>query len=419
MIFRDFSSPSTSRFASTIVVSLSPKFFLASFSPPTSHIISIISPRRYIENNSEVLRQVADPHAELLLSLVSILNNYPPRQPFQHRNSGLYSGSTSIAYLFLWLSQTHNLRIHGKLSLEWCHAYLDCSRYFLSHRTHGGGSSPRAGIHDPLLSYHAILASATKSSQSANDFLEAVRTMHQSEPVANNELLYGRAGTLALLRIVRHFVPSATAIINTAMTALIEHIIANEPWTWHGKQYTGAVHGDIGIITQIVLSDPSYAARLEPHLRYLLTLQTSEGHWDPHPTQDLEKHHHLVQICHGTPGFLVSLVKLLPHFPTLQASIESAIQQGREFIWQKGLLRKEPNLCHGTAGNALALEKGERREHFLAFTQRDIMDEYLREGIYMEGEDLWGLWCGEGGRAWVWMVQSAGLELGIPGFSDV
>lgn len=379
-----------------------------------------MSPHRYIVNDGKATREVVDPCTELITSLTSILNGCPPTHPFPHRNSGLYSGPTSIAYLFLWLAHTHDFLTLGTPAIEWCRSYLDCSSQSLSHLAHrSGGGRPRAGIIDPCLSYHAIHASATQSTQSINILLEAVEEMHRSEPAANNELLYGRAGTLALLRIVRHFVPSATAIVNASMRPLIDHIIANQPWTWHSKEYSGAVHGNIGIIAQIIACDPSYAPRLEPNLRSLLSLQTPEGHWDPHLTSNASTTHSLVQICHGAPGFVVSLVKLLSHFPTLQIPIENAIQRGREYIWQKGLLRKEPNLCHGIVGNAMALEKGERRNHFLAFCQRDDLERLLTEGVFIEGEDRWGLWCGEGGRAWGWMIQNADMEGAVPGYSDI
>lgn len=389
-----------------------------------SRVISVMSPSRYIVNDNKLVSEVVDQHAELITSLTSILDGYPPTQPFFHRNSGLYSGPTSIAYLFLWVTHIQdNILIYNTPAIEWCRSYLDCSNRSLTHQASSSGSCsgsrPRAGIIDPCCSYHAIFASATQSTQSINVLLEAVHGMHQSEPAANNELLYGRAGTLALLRIVRHFVPSATAIINAAMSPLIDHIMANQPWTWHSKEYIGAAHGDIGIITQIISCDPSYAPSLESNLRSLLSLQTAEGHWDPHPTANPDKVQSLGQICHGTPGFVVSLVKLLPHFPTMRTLIESAIQRGREYIWQKGLLRKEPNLCHGIVGNALALAMGERRNHFLAFCKRDVIQELTTEGVFKEGEDRWGLWCGEGGRAWGWIVHDAGMEGAIPGYTDV
>jgi hypothetical protein len=76
-----------------------------------------------------------------------------------------------------------------------------------------------------------------------------------------------------------------------------------------------------------------------------------------------------VQFCHSTPGFVVSLMALLEWncFPSLQPQLEAAVLRAREVVWQKGLLVKEPCLCHGISGNALALD-GEQREHFLAYT---------------------------------------------------
>jgi hypothetical protein len=39
------------------------------------------------------------------------------------------------------------------------------------------------------------------------------------------------------------------------------------------------VHGEIGIVTQIVLSDAPYAPKLENKLLSLLKLQNTEGNW--------------------------------------------------------------------------------------------------------------------------------------------
>jgi hypothetical protein len=45
----------------------------------------------------------------------------------QTSTTGLWTGPTSLAYLFLWLSHTRlDLEIDGKLTINWSHAYLDC-----------------------------------------------------------------------------------------------------------------------------------------------------------------------------------------------------------------------------------------------------------------------------------------------------
>jgi hypothetical protein len=57
-----------------------------------------------------------------------------------------------------------------------------------------------------------------------------------------------------------------------------------------------------------------------------------------------------VQWCHGAPGIVTSLAAL-PADPQTDALLSA----GGELTWRAGPLRKGSGLCHGTAGNALAL----------------------------------------------------------------
>lgn len=130
-----------------------------------------------------------------------------------------------------------------------------------------------------------------------------------------------------------------------------ERILSNGPkWVWRGKRYIGAAHGDIGIVTQLVLTTPSLAQRVESILGTLLDLQKPGGNW---PIREDGESTPIVEWCHGASGFLISLVSLRQFFPGLQDRIDSAIEKGREVVWEKGLLIKEPCLCHGILGNAL------------------------------------------------------------------
>ena len=81
-------------------------------------------------------------------------------------------------------------------------------------------------------------------------------------------------------------------------------------------------------------------------------------------------------------------------------------------------MTKQPNLCHGTSGNALALP-APLREHFLSFTTEEAVRSGLENGTLVQGDDPYGLFCGEAGRAWAWSVMAAGSEVGMIGFSDV
>jgi hypothetical protein len=178
----------------------------------------------------------------------------------------------------------------------------------------------------------------------------------------------------------------------------------------------GAVHGSIGIITQIVLTDPTWADKLQADLATLLTYQYSDtGNWPAYMPANQDK---LVQCCHGAPGVIISLISLRQYFPKLQGRIDHCIEKGRKAILERGLLTKEPCLCHGISGNALALDDKEF-EHFLTFTTGHEIKAMERDGQMDKSSDPSGLWTGEAGRAWVWAVADLDLDRALLGFNDV
>jgi len=61
-----------------------------------------------------------------------------------------------------------------------------------------------------------------------------------------------------------------------------------------------------------------------------------------------ERPRYLMQFCHGAPGFVVCLAR----FPG--AALDPLLLAAGEAIWAAGPLVKGANLCHGTAGNAVA-----------------------------------------------------------------
>ncbi len=125
-----------------------------------------------------------------------------------------------------------------------------------------------------------------------------------------------------------------------------------------------------------------------------------------------------VQWCHGSPGVVLSLVKMRDCFPRLKERFDSAIVKGRKNIWGKGVLVKEPCLCHGISGNMLALE-GEYREHFMSFATHERVQQGIRDkSIIKANDDRYGLFFGEPGRAWAWMIMDSGKDLGYPGYSS-
>ena len=162
-------------------------------------------------------------------------------------------------------------------------------------------------------------------------------------------------------------------------------------------------------------------------LEYLLEAQLPSGNWTTTAGKESDE---LVQFCHGAPGFVISLDALSncidsidvstatsPQVAKIRNILPNVLEAARKCVHQRGLLTKEPCLCHGLSGNALALV-GKEREQLMQWAQEVVRVKYLREGLYTPGSDLWGLALGEAGRAWSWMVL-LGLGHGVIGYTDI
>jgi len=211
-------------------------------------------------------------------------------------------------------------------------------------------------------------------------------------------------------------------IEDTSRKVIERILITPRPWIIWGTPYIGAAHGAIGIIAQIVLSMPSYAPKLEGELWELLALQSKSGNWPTQFGKDPEDSDKLVQFCHGAPGIVITLMSIREFFTDekLCSRIDAAIELGRACIWEKGLLTKDPNLCHGIAGNALAFERSDERfAHFVSFLQQANVQEGFRGRLFKKSDSPLSLQCGEAGRAWVWAVAEKNLERGFLGYDAV
>ncbi len=317
-------------------------------------LLSSVTPKmdqRYLVIDSPHLLTVRDTDVYLKAALEDIVANYPPRSRYPHDTlHGLCSGPTGMAYLLLHVSVLRpDVVISGQPADHWARGYISppSSRgHNLRLGSHG------CGISDERLAYEAVRCAVSKDRQHVREFISSVSQVMAVEDYPD-EILYGRAGTLYLLRMVRHFVPGSNDLVDPAIAEFSNTIMNRGPrWKWHGRRYLGAVHGDIGIVTQLVLTSPSLAPRLQPIFERLLDMQLPDGNW-PSSEGNGSSGKGLVQFCHGAPGFIVSLTALRPYFPEFRDRIDEAIKKGRECVWSQGLLKKEPCLCHGIFGNAL------------------------------------------------------------------
>ncbi|KAH7175482.1 hypothetical protein EDB81DRAFT_6981 [Dactylonectria macrodidyma] len=340
--------------------------------------------QRYISNNLPTQRLGSAPSELLPYVLEMLVKHAPPLPAYTERHlGGLFTGYTGLAYLFLQLSAMRpDLQVAGHTMIFWADQYLTGDRGPLVLEN-------KCGIGSEKLSFEAVKACITKDKDDVIEFLSNIPRIlgpyptPQDDPFAS-ELISGRAGTLYLLRMVKHWVPEYAPLIDSPLHRLTEYIMATDDdgrgnWEWHGKRFFGAAHGDIGIITQLVLSNPSLAPQLSSRLERLLELQAPDGNW-PEGARSLKQGRapSLVQWCHGAPGFIYSLLSLRPYFPLLHEQIDTSVVKGQGLIWRHGLLTKEPSLCHGIFGNALVLPRGPWRDHFLALATVNAVDKVKR-----------------------------------------
>ncbi|GKT51170.1 lanC-like protein GCR2 [Colletotrichum spaethianum] len=282
-------------------------------------------------------------------ALIHIIGETHPREHYtQDECRGFFRGPTALAYLLLRIHAIYpEIKIRGESPQYWASSYLSAKRT--------GGNSASCGLACESAAYYAVEAmlDETKAPRFRDELGKIVE--EEEHPY---EILFGLTGLLYMIRAVEFFKPETASLLITLKARIVDKTLAAGPaWTFRGKRYIGAVHGDVGILTQLLLTDPSLATNsiVRKSLQRQLQLQHESGNWptrDPTPEFD-RVYLELVQFCHGAPGFVLSLLHLEQMLPDMKEQIGNAIMLGRKCIWQEGLLKKEPCLCHGILGNSL------------------------------------------------------------------
>ncbi|RNA44226.1 lanC 3 [Brachionus plicatilis] len=192
-------------------------------------------------------------------------------------------------------------------------------------------------------------------------------------PNGSDELFVGRAGYLCgllLLLNLNKILPKFE--INRICNSVIRSgcmysnkINSSSPlmYAYHNTEYLGAAHGLSGIL-QILLSYPEYLSEhpeadlyVKRSVDFILSLQKQNGNFPTamdeishiKPRHDSQERIHW---CHGAGGVIFLMAKAFLHYKD-QKYLNSCIKCG-ELIWNFGLLKKGPGICHGVAGNGYA-----------------------------------------------------------------
>ncbi|KAF3930513.1 hypothetical protein ABW19_dt0201279 [Dactylella cylindrospora] len=377
---------------------------------------------RYFINEAlkdpSALKSIASPHEHLVTSLTNLINTCPPKLPWsgcfaKGLYCGIFTGPTSLAFLFLWLSKTHpDLQINAKSPAEYCTEYLNMGQnQYPPEETQRSG----CGLNHEYMCYNAVKACHTKDLQYVQKFVDNIEKLNLRPTFI--EVLFGKAGLLNLMRMMKYWVPESSNALDPAIDSLIEYCLKYDPWLFgigQQKRFIGAGHGDISIISNIVMSNPAYASKVQGRLEKILDIQTEQGNWLSYEDGGSD----LVQFCHGAPGIIWCLLPMRQYFPELQEKIDRTIAKGRSLIWEKGLLTKEPCLCHGSTGNAFALDEP-RRSHFLHYATPEAVEAGMKNDRIEKSSDNSGVWWSEAGRAWGWMMADYDARGGRGGGDSV
>jgi hypothetical protein len=373
---------------------------------------------RYFINNGESL-PIPNFHEELLESLTRINLYNPPVHTCSTgwRFQGFFQGPTSIAYLFYKLSTIYpDLEFKGQCLLDWAQAYLELTKF--------GPKQPvtadHCGIANETLASLALNTVISNDASLAQQLCSYRSVVTEEEEPGSDEWLYGRAGFLYFLRLVKSSLinhKSVPVIIDATIENVVQRIlISPRLWTWYGETYLGAAHGSIGIMAQLILSIGNKEPSFDGILDQLLGLQFDSGNF-PACLDDSTPSDELVQFCHGGPGFVLALQSIFR--ADLGPKLLEVIAAARADTWKRGLLTKTPCLCHGIAGNALALEDESQFNHFLAHMTTAQLDarNWLEDAGHTDR--FAGLFGGEAGRAWVWAIADKGLPKTCIAFNDL
>lgn len=354
-------------------------------------------------------------------TLNNIVTKHPP-ESFSSSKGGLYYGPLSVALLFSALCDAYGpdfALADGRSLKHYLDAYLTNSRALIA-RQGIQVTAGHCGIINPALSLLALEAAASNGQASAKQFVQLAASAVQDETeVAAVEWLYGLAGLLYLSRMVArcHASRELQAVQDLAIEKLMK---TKRPFNWHGKAYVGAAHGTAGILCQMLLTRPELAPQLEPEIEDLLETQLESGNFPSSlPAGGRDR---LVQSCHGAPGVVTSLMSMRPHLSdSLQFRVDRVVGLARSCIQARGQLTKESCLCHGAAGNALALERDSMGfAHLLSTTTpAQVTKAIYTTGLMSPSDHPESLWCGEAGRAWLWALIDRDLPLRFLGYNDL
>ncbi|TMS06520.1 LanC-like protein 3 [Larimichthys crocea] len=313
-------------------------------------------------------------------------------------DGGLYDGPAGVAYMLYHVSECPLFSEHRDVYLKTAKQIIDVSVRCVDAEP---DKNMRAAFLLGGAGIYAVAAMIYKSLGLA-DFVKPLTKFRNLWEVCapinflecgSDELFVGRAGYLCATLVLRQKL-GIEILSKDQIKSICQAIIESgrqyarkkrKPfplmYSYYGTEYLGAAHG-LSSVLQMLLSYQDMLSGAEKDLVWqsvdFLMNQEQNCNWPAELGAIIERENELVHWCHGAPGTLipvrcsyvvlaaVSSVEFTSPFSRAGVAylfakaylinkkpqyLDTCISSG-ELVWQKGLLKKGPGICHGVAGSA-------------------------------------------------------------------
>ncbi|RZF48894.1 hypothetical protein LSTR_LSTR003274 [Laodelphax striatellus] len=341
-------------------------------------------PRRYFINNlpdhvasSEVIIDEARIKDQILQIVSNILKKEPPSA--KHADGGLYVGIGGIAYMFFHLSQNRAFQHEKEQFVAKGLEYIrEAERFYSNKSSRDAGNIVgfllgASGCHAVSAVLNHCIGHEEVSKNNVEQYSSAMNMCLPINflPYGGDELLVGRAGVINgdiwLENVLgRKNIPTDLLVKVCKSTFDSGQIYARAHcphfalmYSYYQTEYLGAAHG-LSSIVQMLLSVPEFLSAYPEAVPYLkksvddlLSVQTENGNFPPAMDEvgsnSRSSDNELVHWCHGGPGVIYLLAKAYLIWKEERYLI-ACLKIG-DLVWEKGLLKKGPGICHGIAGS--------------------------------------------------------------------
>ncbi|CAG9858056.1 unnamed protein product [Phyllotreta striolata] len=305
--------------------------------------------------------------------LLRIENGYKPID--KNAGDGLYLGTAGVAYMYYHLSRTSRLKPNAGKYLNKAVQYLRPALTAVGNVTTDSKEAPsfilgNCGVYAVAACIYKCIGQEPQSNRYIQLYYDCAETVKQPKFLAagSDELFVGRAGyvlgalwmakeTETLLRTSDIYEICDVIVHSGRCYALQQKSKSPLMYAYYQVEYLGAAHG-LSSILQVLITVPGYldshpqeAKSIKESIDYLLNLQDEQGNF-PSATDEIGYQSKLVHWCHGAGGIIYLMAKAYMTFKE-EKYLNSCLKMA-DLIWEKGLLKKGPGLCHGVAGNGYA-----------------------------------------------------------------